>query len=233
VLAAYERLPDRSNPHRVEQLISLDEVRAHRLAATGAIGVVQPVYVLRLSDEIEAMPSPPRVCSHLLRTLLDADVPLAGSSDAPVAPYSPLEGMRAAIMRRTAAGLPHQRAEAITPEEALRLWATGATQTANASGESGVLTPGAHSRSRGPLREPAQRPAGALRQDLRRADAAWRADGVSQRIRSRDVLLEERVRRARMRGASAGRSARRTDRWNDWENGSGARTQGARVIQSL
>jgi predicted amidohydrolase YtcJ len=143
VLAAYERLPAGPYPHRVEHLVSLDATQAHRLAATGATGVVQPAYVLRLGDEIDAMPAPPRLRSIPLRMLLDAGVPLSGSSDAPVAPYSPLEGMRAAITRRTAAGYLHQPSEAITAEEALRLWTTGSARAANAAREIGVLQAGA------------------------------------------------------------------------------------------
>ena len=60
-----------------------------------------------------------------------------------MAPFSPLRGMQAAITRRTAAGLPHQSEQAITPLEALRLWTTGAAQAANLAGEAGVLRPGA------------------------------------------------------------------------------------------
>jgi predicted amidohydrolase YtcJ len=110
----------------VEHLLSLDDKQARRLSATGAIGVVQPPYISQLGDEWDAMPSPPRLHSVALRTLLDAGMPLAGSSDAPIAPFSPLLGMRAAITRRTESGYLHQPRQAITPLEALRLWTTGA-----------------------------------------------------------------------------------------------------------
>lgn len=143
VLAAYEHLPAGAYRHRVEHLVSLDAGQARRLANTGAIGVVQPPYVGQLGDEWDAMPTPPRLHSVPLRLLLDAGVPLAGSSDAPVAPFSPLAGMRAAVTRRTAAGHLHQPEQAITPLEALRLWTTGAALAANRSGELGVLRPGA------------------------------------------------------------------------------------------
>lgn len=143
VLTAYERLPPGRYRHRVEHLVSLDREQARRLAATGALGVVQPAYIAQMSDEWEAMPTPTRLQSVPLRTLLDAGVALAGSSDAPIAPYNPLHGMAAAVTRRTESGLTHQAGQAITPLEALRLWTTGAALAANLPGEIGVLRPGA------------------------------------------------------------------------------------------
>jgi predicted amidohydrolase YtcJ len=129
--------------HRVEHLVSLDRDQMRRLADLGVIGVVQPTYIAQLGDEWEAMPAAPRLKSVPLRDLHDAGIPLAGSSDAPIAPYSPLAGMRAAITRRTANGLTHQADQAITPLEALRLWTTGGALAANLPGEIGVLCAGA------------------------------------------------------------------------------------------
>ncbi len=143
VLHVYEHLPAGRHRHRIEHLVSLDRLQARRLAATGAIGVVQPAYIAQMGDEWEAMPIPPRLHSVPLRDLLDAGVTLAGSSDAPVAPYSPLSGMQAAMTRRTVGGLIHQGDQAISPQEALRLWTTGAALAANLPGTIGVLRPGA------------------------------------------------------------------------------------------
>jgi hypothetical protein len=142
-IGALERLPPGRYRHRVEHLVSLDRDQMRRLAAIGVIGVVQPLYIEQLGDEWEAMPAAPRLRSVPLRDLLDAGISLAGSSDAPIAPYSPLAGMGAAITRRTAAGLIHQGDQAITPLEALRLWTTGGALAANLPGEIGVLRPGA------------------------------------------------------------------------------------------
>jgi predicted amidohydrolase YtcJ len=143
VLAAYEALPAGRFRHRAEHLVSLDERQARRLAATGAIGVVQPAYVERIGDEWEAMPVPSRLHSVPLRMLLDGGVPLAGSSDAPVAPFSPLRGMQAAVTRWTAGGLMHQPDQSINALEALRLWTTGAALALSRQERAGVLRPGA------------------------------------------------------------------------------------------
>jgi len=158
VLDAYERLPQGRYRHRVEHLVSLDRAQARRLAAAGVVGVVQPAYVAEIGDEWEAMPTPSRLESVPLRTLLQAGVTLAGSSDAPIVDYDPLRGMEVAITRRTQAGLVHQAEQSITALEALRLWTVGAALAANMTGEIGVLRPGARADlavlSRNPLTTP-------------------------------------------------------------------------------
>ena len=155
---AFERLPRGAYRHRVEHLVSLDGDQMRRLAARDVIGVVQPMYIAQMGDEWEAMPAAPRLKSVPLRDLLDAGVTLAGSSDAPIAPYSPLLGMQAAIARRTTGGLTHQPDQAITPREALRLWTIGAALAANRPEEIGMLRPGARADlvilSANPLRTP-------------------------------------------------------------------------------
>lgn len=142
-LDAYEHLPEGPYRHRLEHLVSLDRSQAHRIADMGAIGVIQPSYIETIGDEWEAMPTPPRLRSVPLRDLLDAGVTLAGSSDAPIAPYAPLAGMAAAVTRRTAGGLIHEADQSISALEALRLWTTGSARAANQKGEIGVLKPGA------------------------------------------------------------------------------------------
>jgi len=143
-LKAYEGIPSGRYRRRVEHLVSLDRAQALRLAQQGAVGVVQPSYVQFFGDEWEALPSPRRLHSVALRDLLDAGVTLAGSSDAPVAPYQPLLGMQAAVTRRTHGGLVHQNEQAITPLEALGLWTTGSAVAANQEGKMGVIRPGAN-----------------------------------------------------------------------------------------
>lgn len=160
-ITALASVPRGSYHHRVEHLVSLDRDQMRRLADLGVIGVVQPMYIEQMGDEWDAMPAPSRLKSVPLRDLIDAGIALAGSSDAPIAPFSPLTGMQAAITRRTAGGWTHQPDQAITPMEALRLWTTGGALAANLPGEIGVLTPGARADlvvlSANPLATPAER----------------------------------------------------------------------------
>lgn len=143
VLSAFEQREVGHRRHRVEHLVVLDGKQAHRLAEVGAIGVVQPAYIRKFGDAWNAMLTPPRLRSIPLRTLLDAGLDLAGSSDSPVASSSPLQGMHAAVTRRTDGGTVHQADEAISPLEALRLWTTGAALAVDKPAEIGKIRPGA------------------------------------------------------------------------------------------
>ena len=123
-----------------------------------------------------------------LRDLLDAGITLAGSSDAPIAPYSPLAGMQAAITRRTAGGLIHQGDQAITPLEALRLWTTGGALAANLPGEIGVLRPGARADLVVLSANPLDTPPGAFDTHPRRAHHPRRRNRLRSELRVMTLL---------------------------------------------
>ena len=99
VLDAYAGAPPVSGaPHRVEHAMLLDDDLVARLAASGAGAVVQPeflawagpTYRARLGDERAGRLLP-------FAALLAAGVPTAFSSDRPVIPGPPLDGIRAAL----------------------------------------------------------------------------------------------------------------------------------------
>lgn len=96
----------------------LRSLRKHRTNV-----VVQPAF--RWSDRWinERLGVPRARWSYAFRSLLDAGVPLAGSSDAPVESVDPWTGMRAAVSTPPWA----RRGEQITPQEALDLYTSGAS----------------------------------------------------------------------------------------------------------
>ncbi len=99
VLDALEATPPPPGAvHRVEHAMLLDPALVGRLAGSGAAAVVQPeflawagpTYRSRLGDERAGRLLP-------LAALLAAGVPTAFSSDRPVVPGAPLDGVRAAL----------------------------------------------------------------------------------------------------------------------------------------
>jgi len=86
------------------------------------------------------VPSVLRVLGH--RTLLDAGVRLAGSSDAPVIGFDPLAAMRSAVSGRSASGAELLPDEAITPSEALAMYTREAAHAAGSLDVTGTLEPG-------------------------------------------------------------------------------------------
>ncbi|SFQ07287.1 amidohydrolase [Salibacterium halotolerans] len=82
--------------------------------------------------------------SFAWKTLLEAGLYCAGSSDAPIEPVSPLEGIHAAIARRNPeeshdGWLPDQK---LSRFEAVQLYTTGSAKAVSAEKEYGMIAPG-------------------------------------------------------------------------------------------
>jgi predicted amidohydrolase YtcJ len=136
VLDAYAAAPPpRGRAHRVEHAMLLDEGLLARLAASGAGVVVQPeflawagsTYRARLGDERAARLLP-------FAALLRAGIAMAFSSDRPVVPGAPLDGIRAAL----------RHDPALSVAEALHGWTAGAA-TVLGDGDAGRLVVGGRS----------------------------------------------------------------------------------------
>jgi hypothetical protein len=98
VLDAYAAAPAPPRPHRVEHAMLLDEVLLTRLAASGAAAVVQPEFLAWASATYRARLGEARAARLLpFAALLRTGVPTAFSSDRPVVPGAPLDGVRAAL----------------------------------------------------------------------------------------------------------------------------------------
>ena len=127
-------------PPRIEHASIITSDLASRAADLGVMVVSQPQFLeLPIFDSMPKIPGF-RMMAH--RTLLDAGVHVAGSSDAPVTGFDPLAAMRAAVRRRTRSGAVLQEREAITPVEALRMYTREAAHAAGSLDVAGTLEPG-------------------------------------------------------------------------------------------
>jgi len=135
---------DRSRRHRIEHLQVLDLADLDDLRAAGIVASMQPTHATsdmpwaeaRVGDRIEG--------AYAWRTLLDAGVPLAFGSDAPVEEHSPHFGLHAAIRRTSPDGQPTggwRVAEALSGAEAVAAFTAGAAYAGHRSG--GALIAGA------------------------------------------------------------------------------------------
>jgi len=129
--------------HRIEHggLIRPDQVR--RLAAMGMVVAHQSVFLPTFGDMLLSMVDAARsVDGFRMRSLLDAGVVVAGSSDRPVAPGAPLLGIQAMVERVTESGAdfgPDERVDAAT---ALAAYTRGGAYAAGREHRSGALTTG-------------------------------------------------------------------------------------------
>ncbi len=102
--------------------------------------VAQPAFVML--STVASTPSIPGVPFVALRWLLDAGIPVAGSSDHPCAPMAPLDGIRSAVSRRTRAGSLHEKEQAVSLDEALTMYTRTAARVSFGAARGGARSTG-------------------------------------------------------------------------------------------
>jgi hypothetical protein len=90
--------PPSARRHRIEHAMLLDAELVARLAASGVTAVVQPEFLAWAAATYRARLGEERAARLLpFAALLAAGIPMAFSSDRPVVPGAPLDGVRAAL----------------------------------------------------------------------------------------------------------------------------------------
>jgi len=115
--------PRADHRHRLEHCSVCPPPLLRRLKAIKAVVVTQPAFIYYsgekyLSDVSEAQ----LPWLYRTRSFLKSGLKSAASSDCPVAPCNPLFGLYAAITRKAESGQALSPKEAISPEEALRMY---------------------------------------------------------------------------------------------------------------
>lgn len=136
----------RDRRFRIEHLQHIAPADIPRVSALGVIASMQPYHAIDDGRWAEKVIGHERAkTTYAFRSLLDAHVRLAFGSDWFVAPATPIEGIYAAVTRRTldeknpGGWIPEQK---ITVEEALRAYTRGAAYAEYKEQEKGSLQPG-------------------------------------------------------------------------------------------
>ncbi len=149
-LDVFERVAQENGPRdrrfRIEHAQHIAPPDVARFASLGVIASMQPYHAIDDGRWADTVVGPERAKStYAFRALLDARAPLAFGSDWFVAPPTPLEGLYAAVTRRTLddkhpqGWVPEQR---IGVEEALRAYTLGGAHASFEEAEKGTLEPG-------------------------------------------------------------------------------------------
>jgi predicted amidohydrolase YtcJ len=149
-LDIFERVARENGPRdrrfRVEHAQHLHPTDVARFGQLGVIPSMQPYHAIDDGRWADRVIGPERARgTYAFRSLLDAGARLAFGSDWFVAPPTPLEGIYAAVTRRTLderrpqGWVPEQK---ITVEEALRAYTAGAAYAEYAEGEKGAIARG-------------------------------------------------------------------------------------------
>jgi predicted amidohydrolase YtcJ len=140
---ALQKSPRSDHRHRIEHCSVCTPPLAKRIASLGVMVITQPSFIFYNGDRYLRM-VPDSNLQHLypIRTLIKNNVVVAGSSDCPIVPPSPLVGIYSAISRRTDRGQSILPEEAIPPVEALKMYTEYAARAAFEEKLKGSITPG-------------------------------------------------------------------------------------------
>ena len=149
-LDVFERVAREHGPRdrrfRIEHAQHVAPADLPRFAALGVVASMQPYHAIDDGRWAEKVIGPERIrTTYAFRSLLDAGATLAFGSDWFVAPPTPLEGIYAAVTRRTlddrnpGGWVPEQR---VTVEEALRAYTIAGARASFEEGEKGTLERG-------------------------------------------------------------------------------------------
>lgn len=137
---------ERDRRFRIEHAQHIHPDDVPRFAAQNVIASMQPYHAIDDGRWAEKVIGPERAkTTYAFRSLIDSEAHVAFGSDWPVAPATPIEGIYAAVTRRTLDGTNPDgwvRAQKITVEEALRAYTSEAARASFEEDVKGVLKPG-------------------------------------------------------------------------------------------
>lgn len=114
VMDAYEACGDGAR-HRIEHAMILSDAQIERMARLGCFCTMQPEFLLRFGHAYRLQLGPERAARlKRARSVWDAGIPLSFSSDRPIVPGDPADGIRTAVHRPEG----FDPGEAVTHEEA-------------------------------------------------------------------------------------------------------------------
>ncbi len=114
-----------------------------RMTRLGILPIYQPEFLSRFGDAY--LPALGESRAHRLMPYAEtsaADLPLVFSSDIPVVPGHPLDGIAAAALRRTPAGRTLGARQRVTVQDGLRAYTEGAAYSVFLENDRGKIAPG-------------------------------------------------------------------------------------------
>jgi predicted amidohydrolase YtcJ len=140
---ALSAAPRPDHRHRIEHCMLLDEELGRRIKQLGVVPTIQAGFMARLGDAYVAALGMERASRLMPMQLFERlGIPIGFSSDRPVIPGLPLQGISAAVTRRTPSGQSLGPEHAVSPLQAIRYYTVGSAFAGHLEGERGTLRPG-------------------------------------------------------------------------------------------
>ena len=132
-----------SCPHHVIHAYFPTRRSLEVMAEKGIAAALQPPFHRAWGETAREFVGPERAAGFLpLRTYLDAGIACGGGSDGPLASFRPGLGIHPAVTRLTAAGRVLGQGQAVTVEEALRLYTLGSAEVTGEAESRGSIRAG-------------------------------------------------------------------------------------------
>ena len=146
VLDCYQKLLEehpRPHLHRIEHAAVCPAAQLERIAKLGLVLVVQPAFLRYLGDSFIRNLGPARMEYTIpVRSMLEAGVTVVGSSDRPVTDGNPWIGIWSVLARATVGGRQVSPCQAVSREQALKMWTTTSARVNLAEDSLGSIAPG-------------------------------------------------------------------------------------------
>jgi predicted amidohydrolase YtcJ len=141
-IEAAMRTDPRPNPrHRLEHGTVMTPDLIARVKRLGVVVVPFASYVWHHGEKMRSYGRRIEMMfAH--RSLIDAGVPVAGSTDYPCAPLNPLLGVQSCVLRQSHTGEPLGQGQRLSVEEAMRVYTVGSAYAFFDEAEKGAIRPG-------------------------------------------------------------------------------------------
>ncbi|MFJ6674498.1 amidohydrolase [Actinosynnema sp. NPDC091369] len=140
---AQRTVPRLDTRHRIEHCGLVRPDQLDRIADLNVIPVIQPTFLYAYGDDYARIMGPERTpWMYRGKSFLDRGIPIAGSSDRPVADGKPLRAIQFMAERLSKEGNPIGQGEAISVHEALTAYTIGAAYACRQDHALGTITPG-------------------------------------------------------------------------------------------
>lgn len=143
LIDAQRRFGPPPEPHRIEHASCLRDDHLPLLAASGIAVTPQAMFVRQFGDQFVASLGEERARGvYRAKSLIDAGVLVAGSSDRPCIEGNPFEALSTLCQRKTLSGEVFTPSEIVSPETALATYTREAARATGASKSVGMIRPG-------------------------------------------------------------------------------------------
>jgi len=140
---ALKKFPVSDHRHRIEHCSVCSPPLLKRLASLGIMVVTQPPFIFYNGDRyLQTVPEHQLEHLYPIKSLLEAGISVAGSSDCPIAPPNPLIGIYSAVSRKSETGKTVGEREKIGPLDAILMFTVNAARVSFEESLKGSITPG-------------------------------------------------------------------------------------------